>query len=236
MKRSNPWYLKAEILNVSKVMQAVSVVLALLLASLPLFSQTNQGTIQGGVYDQSGGAVVGSNITVIDVARGISLPFTTDSAGQYVAVNVIPGTYTVRAEAKGFQTLEHTNILVQVGQTIRVDLTLQPGAQTQTVTVTADVPEIDTTDAVMGGTITNQQVTAVPLNGRNFLKILDLRPGTVRHLGKGEGNGNADQTSFNGLRTQSNLYLIEGLPNLHLRGHLKSVVRLPFFQSTPSRK
>jgi hypothetical protein len=194
-----------------KVVQAVAFSI-LLLACLPLFAQTNQGTIQGGVYDQSGGAIAGATVDVVDVARGISLPFTTDSAGQYVAVNAIPGTYTVRAQAKGFQTLEHTNVVVQVGQTIRVDLTLQPGAQTQTVTVTAEALEIDTTDAVMGGTLTNQQVNSVPLDGRNFLKILDLRPGAVMHLGKGEGNGNADQTSFNGLRTQSNLYLIEGLP------------------------
>jgi len=185
----------------------------LFLACLPLFAQTNQGTIQGGVYDQSGGAIPGAKVTVLDVARGIARPYTTDSAGQFAAVNITPGTYTVRGEANGFQTLEHAKVLVEVGQTIRVDLTLQPGLQTQTVTVTTEATnEIDTTDAVLGGTLSNQEINALPLNGRNFLKLLDLRPGAVFEIGGAEGNGTANNTSFNGLRPQDNLFLFEGLP------------------------
>ena len=68
-----------------------------------------------------------------------------------MAPNVNPGTYTVKAEAKGFQALEHSNVQVEVSQNIRVDLTLQPGAQTQTITVTSEAPAIDTTDATLGG-------------------------------------------------------------------------------------
>src|ERR1700722_352835 len=126
--------------HVGTAFRVLIVTLGLLLVSVPLFPQANQGTIQGSVYDQSGGAIAAAIVTVIDVARGVSRPLTSDSAGAYVASNLIPGTYTVRSEAKGFQTLERTNILVEVGQTIRVDLVLQPGAQTQTVTVTSDAP------------------------------------------------------------------------------------------------
>ena len=68
-----------------------------------------------------------------------------------MAQNVNPGVYTVKAEAKGFQALEHTGIQVEVSQNIRVDLTLQPGAQTQTITVTSEAPAIDTTDSTLGG-------------------------------------------------------------------------------------
>ena len=103
---------------------------------LPVFSQTSQGTLAGGVFDQSGGAIVGATVTVIDVSRGVKRALTTDAAGQYVATNLTPGTYTVRAEAKGFQTVEHSGVLLEVGQTIRVDLVVQPGEQSQTITVT----------------------------------------------------------------------------------------------------
>src|SRR5579864_156293 len=96
--------------------------LAVLLLSLPLFSQTSQGTVEGGVFDQSGGAIVGATVTVIDVSRGVTRALTTDGAGQYVATNLTPGTYTVRAEAKGFQTMEHSGVLLEVGQSLRVDL------------------------------------------------------------------------------------------------------------------
>src|SRR3984885_2889256 len=68
---------------------------------LPLYPQTSQGTIQGGVFDQTAGAVAGATVSVIDVARGVTRALTTDDAGQYIANGLTPGTYTVRAEAKG---------------------------------------------------------------------------------------------------------------------------------------
>src|SRR5579871_1074910 len=120
---------------------------AAILASLvciPLFSQANQGTIQGGVFDETGGAVAGAMVTVTDVARGITRSLVADAAGQYVTPALDPGTYTVRAEAKGFRIEEHRGVLVEVGKNVRVDMTLQPGEQTQTVTVTGEIPAIDT--------------------------------------------------------------------------------------------
>jgi carboxypeptidase family protein/TonB-dependent receptor-like protein len=184
------------------------VITAFLLAVLPLpiFSQGVQGTIQGGVFDQSGGAIPGATVTVTDVARGVSKLLTADSAGQYVAVDLTPGTYTVRGEAKGFQVVEHTNVLVEVGRNIRVDLVLQPGTQTQTLTVTAEVPSVDTTDATLGGTVNNQEINALPLNGRNYQRLLGLRPGVVAAIGTGTGS-----ESSNGLRGGENITLIDGL-------------------------
>ena len=161
--------------------------IAVLLVCLPLLSQTTQGTIQGTVIDQSGGAIAGATVTVIDVARGVTRALTTDGAGEYVATNLTPGTYTVRAEAKGFRTVEHSGVLVEVGQNIRVDLVIQPGEQTQTITVTGEVPAIDTTDATLGGTVSNESINALPLNGRNFQRLVQLRPGVVTPVGTGTG-------------------------------------------------
>lgn len=181
--------------------------LALFLAWLPLFSQTSQGTIQGGVFDQSGGAVAGATVSVLDVARGVTRTLTTDDAGQYIANGLTPGTYTVRAEAKGFRNVEHSGVLLEVGQNIRVDLVVQPGEQTQTITVTGELPAIDTTDATLGGTVSNQSINALPLNGRNFARLLQLRPGTTIAVGTGTGS-----TSTNGLPVDKDMLRVEGVP------------------------
>ena len=193
-----------------KAMRALSVMFAAFLMSLPVLSQTSQGTIQGAIFDQSGGAVPGATVTVIDVARAVTRTLTTDSVGQYVATNLIPGTYTVRGEANGFQTTERTDVLVEVGQNIRVDLTLQPGAQTQTITVTGELPEINTTDATLGGTLTNAAILALPLNGRNFIHLVDLRPGVYIMVG-GSVPGGASM-STNGGRFGADLLTVEGIP------------------------
>jgi len=185
---------------------ALTATLGALLLCVPLLSQGNQGTIQGGVFDQTGGAIAGATVTIVDPARGLSRPLTTDTAGQYFAANLTPGAYTVRGEAKGFQTVEHPNVMVQVGQNIRVDLTLLPGAQTQTVTVTSEVPDVNTTDATLGGTVSNEEINALPLNGRNYQRLLQLRPGVVGSIGGGTGD-----ESSNGLRGGENVTLIEGL-------------------------
>src|SRR3984893_17325271 len=192
-----------------KALPLLATTLAFLLISLPLFSQSNQGTIQGGIFDQTGGAIVGATVTVIDVARGVTRALTTDGAGEYVAPSLNPGTYTIRAEAKGFRTIEHTALPVEVGQTIRVDLTVQPGEQTQTVTVTGEIPEIDTTDSTLGGTVSNATINALPLNGRNFERLLQLRPGVITNPGAGAGNA-----STNGRRTGNDLLLVEGVAQI----------------------
>ena len=192
--------------NFARVLGALC---ALGLICLPLLSQTNQGTIQGGVFDQTGGAVVGAAVSVIDTARGVTRTLTTDGAGQYIANALTPGTYTVRAEAKGFRTVEHSGVLVEVGQNVRVDLVVQPGEQTQTITVTSEIPAIDTTDATLGGTVSNQSINALPLNGRNFARLLQLRPGTVTAVGTGTGS-----TSTNGLPVDKDMQRVEGIANI----------------------
>jgi len=184
----------------------VGVMLALCLVCLPLFSQTGQGNIQGGVFDQSGGAVAGATVTVTDVARGVARTLVADDAGQYVATNLNPGTYSVRVEAKGFKVEQHNDVLLEVGETIRVDMSLQPGEQNQTVTVTGEVPTVDTSDAVLGGAVANQSINDLPLNGRNFERLLELRPGTTSAVGAGTGT-----TQTNGRRNANDSLRVEGI-------------------------
>ena len=203
---STPWEAAAWRGWVSKTIEALAATVALLLICLPLFSQGGQGSIQGGVFDQTGGAIAGATVSVTDVARGIARTLVADDAGQYVAASLNPGTYTVRAEAKGFKIEEHSGVLVEVGQTVRMDMVLQPGEQTQTITVSGEVPAINTTDATLGGTVSNQSINDLPLNGRNFERLLDLRPGNVTAPGAGTGSSNA-----NGRRISNNALRVEGI-------------------------
>src|SRR5207248_3795590 len=131
-------------------------------------------------------------VTITDVARGTTRALTTDDAGKYTAPTLLSGTYTVRAEATGFATAEQINVLLEVAQNVRVDLTLSPGQQTQVVTVTEEIPAIDATSATLGGTVSNQSITALPLVTRNFLQLLQLRPGVVDVPG---GTGTATVTN-----------------------------------------
>jgi len=137
-----------------------------LLLCLPLFSQGNFGRILGAVTDQSGGVISGATVTVLDTERGVARTLTTDDAGEYNAPTLIPGAYTVRAEAKGFKRVERQNVVLEVGHEVRIDLTLQPGAQEQTITITEAVPLVETTNATLGGTLENTEINDMPLNGR----------------------------------------------------------------------
>src|ERR1700758_3219576 len=158
---------------------------AVLLAYTPLFSQGNQGRITGTITDQTGGAISGATVTVKDVQRGITRDLTTGDTGEYNAPNLLPGTYSVRSEAKGFKAVERQNILIEVGKEVRVDISLQPGEVSQTITITEAPPLVETTNATLGGTLSNQTINDLPLNGRNYINLLSLRPGMTVEPGGG---------------------------------------------------
>jgi hypothetical protein len=177
-----------------------------LLLSLPLFSQGNAGRILGAITDQTGNVIPGATVTIIDVERGITRTLITDDAGAYAAPNLLSGTYTVRAQAKGFATVDHAGLLLEVGQDLRVDLSLRPGEQQQTITVVGETPIVDTTNATLGGTLSNETINDIPLNGRNFQNLLSLRPGITNFVGGGTWT-----QSTNGVRPEDNVYIVDGL-------------------------
>jgi hypothetical protein len=184
----------------------LSTVIALLLLSSEAFSQGNAGRILGVVTDQSGGAIAGATVTILDVQRGIPRNLIADAAGAYDAPSLLPGTYTVRAEAKGFKTSEHAGILLEVGKELRVDLALQPGEQVEKIVVTGEMPIVETTNATLGGTLSNETINDLPLNGRNYQNLLSLRPAVTVFPG-----GGLNTQSTNGIRPEDNMYLIDNL-------------------------
>jgi hypothetical protein len=192
-----------------KALQLLVGAFGVLLLCAPLFSQGNFGRILGDVTDQSGGVVSGATVTVIDTQRGVARTLTTDEAGAYNAPTLIPGTYTVRVEAKGFKKIERQNIVLEVGKEVRVDLTVQPGEQSQTITVTEAIPLIETTNATLGGTLDNTDINDMPLNGRNYQNLLALRPGVMVQPG-----GSAWSQSTNNIRPDENSWMMDGVINV----------------------
>ena len=119
-----------------KLFQCLAICLSVLLLSVSAFSQANSGRILGTITDQTGGAIAGATVTVMDVERGVNRTLVTDETGGYSAPSLIPGNYAVKVEYKGFQTIDRQNIVLEVGKEVRIDLAMQPGEQTQTITVT----------------------------------------------------------------------------------------------------
>jgi len=189
-------------------MRIVAVVCLLLALSLSAFSQSTTGRILGSVTDQSGAGVSGAAVVITDTQRGTTRAVATDASGDYAAPDLQPGVYKVKAEAKGFKAVERVNIALEVAQDLRVDVTLPPGSVSETVVVTDEVPLVDSTSSTLGGTLSNSEINDLPLNGRNYENLLQLRPGVVRYPG-----GGFSTTSTNGLRAEDNAYFIEGLFN-----------------------
>jgi len=162
----------------------------------------------GTVSDQSGAALKGANVVITDLQRGTARVVVTDDAGQYVLPDLAPSVYGMRISASGFKTVEQQRVQVEVAQDVRLDFSLQPGQVAETVVVNSDVPLVDTTSSTLGGTLSNKEINDLPLNGRNYENLLQLRPGVMRDPG-----GGFSTTSANGLRAEDNAYLVEGLFN-----------------------
>jgi hypothetical protein len=194
--------------NLRKSLGLLALISAVLLLSLPAYPQGNTGRILGSVTDKSGTYIAGAAVAVTDVARGVTQNLVTDSDGAYVALNLLPGTYSVRVEVKGFKVFDRKNIQIEVGKDLRVDVVLQPGSASETITITEEVPMVDTTSTTLGGTLSNQIINDLPLNGRNYQNLLTLRPGTMVYPGGGPWT-----QSTNGARPESVGYLVDGLPN-----------------------
>src|SRR6202162_6321114 len=192
----------------SNGIRILGIICLVLAVAVPLISQTTTGRILGTVSDQSGATVAGAAVVVTDIQRGTTRAVASDASGDYVVTELQPGVYKVRAEAKGFKTVERINIVVEVAEDLRVDISLPTGQVSETVIVTDEVPLVNTTSSTLGGTLSNAEINDLPLNGRNYENLLQLRPGVMRYPG-----GGFSTTSTNGLRAEDNAYFVEGLFN-----------------------
>jgi hypothetical protein len=185
---------------------------ALLAVCLSAWAQ-DTGRIDGGVTDQSGAVIPGAKVTIENPARGFTRVLKTDSAG-FFSVSAIPiGNYVVTAEATGFQKLVRSGITLEVGQVLRVDLQMTVGQMTQEVTVTGNIPKVQTETAVVSSVISSTQIQNLDLNGRNWVSLALLVPGAAPDNGLNVASVGVyanNSISFNGNRLQYANWEIDG--------------------------
>ena len=186
--------------------------LAMMLGATSSRAQTFRGSILGTVTDMTGAAVSGATVTIHNVETGIDRITTTSVDGSYLIPELPIGNYNVTVELNGFQKLVTNGVAVDIGAMRRVDVVLKPGQLSQQVVVSGEnVPVVETSTDTLGGSFQNTQVEDLPINGRDYTKLLIMVPGTA-----GEPNGGGDSPgsyglfSSNGSRGRSNNYLLDG--------------------------
>jgi len=193
--------------------QSRFVILCLMLFAFATIASAQQATIVGTVTDPSGAAVPGVQITVTNTDTGLASHLTSNDAGQYVAVDIPIGHYTVKAEAAGFKASEKTGINLQVGDRTRVDFGLEIGATTESIKVEANAIAVQSDTGEVSGVITSQQVTQIATNGRSLYALALLTPGTSNSTPGFQAPTSAGANSgiaFNGQRQNHNLWLADG--------------------------
>ena len=189
----------------------VCAVTTIFLASV--FAQFDTSTVLGNVRDSSGSSLAAGTVTLTNVQTGVRQTTKTSESGEYEFFNVRIGTYTVTAEANGFKKSTSEQFTVQVNARQRVDLSLQVGDVSETVTVREAVRQLETDSSSRGTVVTRNQIVDLPLNGRNYADLALLAPG-VRKSDLAYGVPPRDASfNVNGMRSSQNNFLIDGVDN-----------------------
>jgi hypothetical protein len=172
-----------------------------------------KGSIGGSVTDSSGKPITGVTVSLIAEETGRKRTGASDSRGDFVITLLAPGSYRLEVEREGFQKYVQTIDLL-VDQEIRVGVSLQPGRRTEQVTVTTTRGTVKTDSAALGTVIDNRQIRGLPLDGRNFLELSLLVPGSAPAAPGSAGSVRGDLSiHVNGAREDSNAFLLDGVYN-----------------------
>jgi hypothetical protein len=187
-------------------------------------AQEFRGTISGQVNDSTGAAIPGAAVTVREIHTGTVSQTKSDAAGQYVVPFLLPGDYSVTVAMPGFQKLVRSNITLQAQEHPILNLTMQVGEATQTVTVTTAAPLVDQVNASVGQVISTESVADIPLNGRTPAVLTELSVGVISEippqLVHPFDNSAGNSWSLGGTPNQSSEVLLDGSPDLTLLGQL----------------
>jgi hypothetical protein len=185
--------------------------LFLLLPTHRLWAQADQGAITGAVTDSTGAVIPNADVTLNDTDTGLQLKGKTDGSGVYTFSPIKIGNYTVTVEAPGFTPTRQEKVHVDIQSRVAVPVTLQPGGESQSITVNAEPPALQTQDASVGQVMSAETINNVPLNGRNWVYIAQLANGAVPAQGS-RGGGKGDFEA-NGQRAEENNFILDGVDN-----------------------
>jgi hypothetical protein len=190
---------------------AVWLLLVLVPCALPAVAQIDRGAIVGTVQDSSGAVVPKGNVVVTNNATGIALTTPVNSVGEYQVLALIPGTYSVKVEAPGFQTAVRDSIVVHVQDRLAINFNLKVGSISEHVVVTETEPLLQTQTADVGAVVDTRRVNDLPLNGRRYADLALLEPGVQKFYAA--NNPAPDRFSVNGNLELQNNFLLNGIDN-----------------------
>jgi hypothetical protein len=194
---------------------AVAGAIMALVVVLPAAAQITRGSISGLVVDSSGAAVPGATVTITETDTNVSTTAKSESDGLFLFAGILPGSYTLRVEAGGFETLVKTNLNLSAGERLETgQLQLQVGSQKQILTVTTlgEGVQLDTSDR--GDVVTNKDVENLPMAGRNWASLLNVLPGAITQPNSLEpDSGNANIPIYNGVSNAFSAIYEDGISN-----------------------
>src|ERR1700687_3233 len=182
-----------------KFFHAIALLAVVVFGALPMFAQCDTGTITGTATDASGAVVAHAAITVTNVGTGIQKSFVTDQNGNFVPSSLPYGTYVVATHAGGFAENKSQPVVLNVGATVQVNLTLGVAASQESVQVNGTAATVDTSSSMSGTTLDANQVGNLPINGRDVSEFLEIAPGSVGSTGFFQGSVNGMENIFTGL-------------------------------------
>ena len=187
-------------------------VLLVMLSAPTSWGQTFRGSILGTVTDTTGAAVSNATVTIHNIETGIDRITQTNVDGGYLVPELQIGAYDVSVELNGFQKAVTKGVVVDVNSEKRIDAVLKPGQVSQQVVVAGeDLPQVETTTDTLGGVLTQQTVKDLPINGRDYTKLIYLNPGVAGSPDQiTDSPGSFGEFSMNGARGRSNNYLLDG--------------------------
>jgi Carboxypeptidase regulatory-like domain/TonB dependent receptor len=190
----------------------LTILLAMGTPALLFCQATYTAQLTGTVTDSSGGVLAGAKVILTDEATNIAATAYTDEQGVYVFTGLRPGSYMLRVEANNFASVERKNLVLAVNQRASLNVTLNPGSISASVTVTTQPPLLDTANASLGTDVTNEYVRDIPLTNRSFFGLVFLAGGVTETAGQGTEDSYPTGTNFvsNGQRNSTAEVRVDG--------------------------
>ena len=184
-----------------------------------MLAQDPRGKILGLVTDTSGAVIPGASVTAIHREMNTRTPTVTNQAGNYELPFLLPGTYQLVVEAKGFKRYTREPIGVRVGDSITLNVTLEVGAATESINITAEAPLLESSTASLGLVYDRNQLKSLPTGGGNAMYLIQLTPGVFSIEAPGHhwlpgATGSIGNVSMGGIRSRSSEFTLDGIPNM----------------------